>query len=35
VLAGRGDAGALVADAAEKGFQIASLPDLVARLRQG
>lgn len=35
VLAGRGDAGALVAEAAEKGFQIASLPDLVARLRQG
>ncbi|MBW8725321.1 MAG: hypothetical protein JF625_09235 [Inquilinus limosus] len=32
---GRGDAGELVAEAAEKGFQIASLPDLVARLRQG
>ena len=35
VLAGRGDAGALVAEAAEKGFQIASLPTLVARLREG
>jgi len=34
-LAGRRDTGELVADAAEKGFQIASLPDLVARLRQG
>ena len=35
VLAGRRDAGALVAEAAAKGFQIASLPDLAARLRQG
>lgn len=34
-LAGRADAADLVADAAARGFQIASLPDLVARLRQG
>jgi sulfide:quinone oxidoreductase len=35
VLAGRADAARLVAEAAAKGFQIASLPDLAARLRQG
>ena len=35
VLAGRRDAGELVADAAEKGFQITSLPTLVTRLREG